>query len=251
MVPTSLMTTQVIQSHRSPLPFSWLETCINTVELWAEQQKFDYHFVGDDLFNYLPADIALRSDLSLVIKSDLARLRYLQAQLQHCQRVVWFDADVLIFNPQSLDLPQSSCLIGRENWPQLSVDGKLKNYRKVHNAAMSFGRNDSFLAFYADTAERFLRENTSAMPPQFIGPKLLTALHNVVQLPVWGQVGMLSPSVAYDILQKGDGHALDMLRYHQAQMCAINLCSSSVVSNELSSAQMRKIIEILLVEHRV
>lgn len=245
------MATRVIQSHRSPLPYPWIAKCLQSVESWASQHGFDYQFIGDELFNFLPDDIIARDDISAVIKSDLARLRYAQHVLQQCQRVVWLDADVLVFNPIAFELPASSCLVGRENWPQVTTHGKLKNYRKVHNAAMVFDREDTFLPLYADTAERFLRENTSALPPQFIGPKLLTALHNVIQLQVWEEVGMLSPAVANDMLGLGKGAALTMLRDIQPEMSAINLCGSSALSGELTTSNFETIIATLLRQKRV
>ena len=241
------MSIKVIQSHRSPLPHSWLVDCLASVKAWSKHCGYHYEFVGDALFGYLPEDIWLRQDISLVIKTDLARLKLAQSLLSQHDVVVWLDADVLVVNVDQFVLPTASCAVGRENWQQLNDNGVLKNYRKVHNAAMLFTRNDSFLPFYADTAERLLRENTQSVPPQFIGPKLLTALHNVAQLPVWESAGMLSPMAGLDIIGQGDGRALKMLREkHQEPINALNLCSSSVVRCDLSDADMAKIIEKLL-----
>jgi hypothetical protein len=50
-------------------------------------------------------------------------------------------------------------------------------YVKVHNAFMMFRQGNHFPDFYTDAAERLLDLNQGAMPAQFIGPKLLTALH--------------------------------------------------------------------------
>ncbi len=241
------MSVCVLQSHRAPLPHPWLAACLASARDWAVQRGYDYHFVDDDLFDVLPEDMRHRDDIGAVIKSDLARLRFAQTLLGSFERVVWLDADVLVIAPRVFDVPVSGSAVGRENWVQSDRKGNLRNYRKVHNAAMVFSRGDSLLGFYADSAERLLRANTAAMPPQFIGPKLLTALHNTVQLPVWESAGMMSPMVGLDLLGEGNGRALAVLREaHTVPVAALNLCSSSCQRGELNDTQMAAIIDILL-----
>jgi hypothetical protein len=67
---------------------------------------------------------------------------------------------------------------------------KLRAYVKVRNAFLMFRKGNHFLDFYTATAQRLLRLNQGSMPPQFIGPKLLTALHNVAICPVMETAGM-------------------------------------------------------------
>jgi hypothetical protein len=122
----------------------------------------------------------------------------------------------------------------------------LKVYKKVHNAFLLVRQGNSLLDFYADTAERLLRQNEGSMPPQFIGPKLLTALHNVANLPVMESAGMLSPPVVKDIIQ-GDGPALDLFISNSSQsIAAANLCSSSVDNNQLTDAELDELINVLM-----
>ena len=64
------------------------------------------------------------------------------------------------------------------------------------------------------------------MPPQFVGPKLLTTLHNVVGFPLNYSVGMASPLVLRD-LANGNGPAWDMLMSARGEdLAALNLCAS-------------------------
>lgn len=241
------MTVCVLQSHRTPLPHPWLARCLKSVTDWATRHTFSYRFWGDELFDQLPDDLRLRRDISAVIKSDLARLRAVQTLLNAYTTVIWLDADVLVLAPDDWCVPMQHSSVGRENWVQADERGRLRNFRKVHNAAMVFHRGDSLLDFYADTAERLLRANHAAMPEQFIGPKLLTALHNTAQLPVWESAGMMSPLVGRDVLGVGDGAALRMLREaHTEPVAALNLCSSSCGRGELSDLQMSDIIDTLL-----
>jgi hypothetical protein len=109
-----------------------------------------------------------------------------------------------------------------------------------------FLQGNSFLDFYADTAERLLRLNNGTVPPQFIGPKLLTALHNVARLPVLESAGMLSPMVIRDILA-GEGSALDLFVQDSPQpIAAANLCVSSCDKDEVSDREMECLIDVML-----
>ncbi len=171
--------TLVIQSHRQPLPYSWLAPCVDSVQSWAKQQNYDYQFIDDALFDTLPPWVLEKTSAQKVIASDLARLKCLQQFLTAgYQRVVWLDADFLVFAPDNFQLPESSQLteryaLGREIWVQPKPDEqkaeqepaknkatKFKAYKKVHNAFLlfdaQFGQRNSFLDFYTTHAERLL-----------------------------------------------------------------------------------------------
>ncbi|MEH6478376.1 MAG: hypothetical protein V7727_21975, partial [Sneathiella sp.] len=202
----------VIQSHRTPLPFSWLQDCIDSVQAWSADSGFDYQWLGDEIFDSLDSELIEKTQSQKVIASDLARLKAMQQALaKGYQCVVWCDADFLIFNPQQFILPDSSFALGREVWVQEDKNQKLRAYTKVHNAFMMFCHGNHFLDYYTASAEQLLRANQGRMPPQFIGPKLLTALHNMVSCPLIETAGMLSPLVIRDIL-KGDGKALQLFK---------------------------------------
>lgn len=221
------MNTLVLQSHTHPLPHKWIETCINSVKNWASSNGFDYLFLGDELFDYVDKDILNKTSVQAVIASDLARIIALQHYLTtDFECVIWCDADFLIFAPSKFLLPQEPYLLGREVWIQKNHKSQLVAYKKVHNAFMLFRRGNVFLDFYIDSAKRLLKRNTGNMPPQFIGPKLLTAIHNVVQCPVLETAGMLSPLVINNIANT-DGPALQLFKQHSRQaIAAANLCSS-------------------------
>ena len=203
--------------------------------------------MGDELFAGLPDMILEKTQGRKVIASDLARLQVLQAALNDNYRtVIWLDADFLVFDPEGFVLPDQSCAVGREVWVQQDQDGKYRVYRKVHNAFLMFRQGNSLLDFYAETAYRLLVRNEGTMPPQFIGPKLLTALHNIAMLPVLETAGMLSPEVIRDMIG-GEGPALDLFDTHSPQPVAgANLCISSCRKNEVSDSDMEQLIDILL-----
>ena len=237
----------IIQSHRSPLPYFWLTHCLDSVRNWCSMNQYHYRFIGDELFDLLPNELLVKTHQQRVICSDLARLHILQNELDNgYEMVVWLDADFLIFNAAEFIIPKRPYAVGREIWVQHDKHGKLKVYKKVHNAFLLFQKNNSFLDFYTDTAMRLLRLNTGSMPPQFIGPKLLTALHNVAILPVMETAGMLSPMVIKDIIHDG-GAALDLfVKNSPRTITGANLCISSQQNNDITEKEMHQLIESLL-----
>jgi hypothetical protein len=238
--------TLVIQSHRHPLPYPWLATCIDSVKHWAELNKFDYQYIGDELFDYVSDELIKKTLSQPIIATDLARLKLLQNKLkENYQTVIWCDADFLIFSPEQFILSKDPYSLGREVWIQENKDNPKKFIAKikVHNAFMMFRKNNTFLDFYTDTAERLLTLNIGNMPPQFIGPKLLGALNNIAQCYVLETAGMLSPAVIKNISSEG-GEALALFNNKSKQpIAAANLCSSLFAREEVSQLEMTQCIQ--------
>lgn len=241
------MNTLVIQSHRSPLPYTWIEPCLDSVRHWCALNQYEYRFMGDELFDAVPGELLKKTQQQRVVASDIARLLVLRDGLKNGYgTVVWLDADFLIFNPLEFVLPDAPYALGREVWVQPDKQGKLKVHKKVHNAFLMYRKDNSFLDFYIETAKRLLGLNNGSMSPQFIGPKLLTALHNIIMFPVMESAGMLSPMVVKDIIQQG-GPALDLFIGHSPQpITGVNLCISSCDRDDVSVVEMERLIECLL-----
>ena len=203
--------------------------------------------MGDELFDAVPRELWHKIRQQSVIASDLARLYVCHSALRHgfaC--VIWLDADFLIFAPAKLNLPDVPYALGREIWVQYNKPARLKVYTKVHNAFLMFRQGNSLLDFYIESAERLLKLNKGPMPPQYIGPKLLTALHNITHMPVVDTAGMLSPLVIKDIIQ-GSGAALDLfMKTSATEIAGANLCTSSRDKGEVEDSEMVKLIEVLL-----
>lgn len=239
--------TLVVQSHRSPLPFAWLRTCIDSVSDWSRRNRFQYRYIGDEVFELVARDLLQKAGPQTVIATDLARLRALQQGLSEgFDRVIWCDADFLIFKPRDFVLPVADFAFGREIWVQRDDRGKLRAYPKLHNALLMFRQGNACLDFYLDTAERLLRLNQGGMPPQFIGPKLITALHNIARFPVMETAGMLSPLVMRDLID-GQGEALQLfLEKSPVPLAGANLSSSLTAAEGFTEAEMQILIRQLL-----
>lgn len=221
--------TIVVQSH-APDPPAWLRSCLDSVAAWAAAEGFAHTVDGDAFLARVPQALRDKTDGRTQIVADLARLLWAEELLAAgWQRVIWLDADVLVFAPErltaALDLSEGF-LFGRELWVQPDDRGRLKGRRNLHNALAAFASGNPFLAFYIDAATRVLQRHEGPMVPQLIGPKLLTALDNMLGLPGTWAVGMASPQVVRD-LADGGGPALDLLRSGSPERpAALNLCAS-------------------------
>jgi hypothetical protein len=241
----ALNPTLVIQSHRMPLPAPWLERCLLSVKGWAQARDFDYRFVDDAIFTPLADWLLDKTAERPTVAADFARLVALRDGLNEgYETVVWCDADFVVFAPERLDLPEESFAFGREVWVDVDATGRSRASIKVHNAFMFFRRGNPFLDFYVYAAQRLLGEHEGPMVPQLIGPKFLTALHNMVQFPVVEAAAMLSPAVAQDLLG-GGGPSLELYRRRCITTPAgVNLCAS--LSDVMSDADYSAVIELLL-----
>ena len=112
---------------------------------------------------------------------------------------------------------------------------------------MSFDAQDPLLPFYRRTATVLLQAHRPGpVAPQFIGPKLLTALHNIAQFNVIESAAMLPPLVARDWLR---GHGDALARYRAALPAAplaINLCGSLASDQTALQIEMPVLVARLL-----
>lgn len=254
------MRTLVVQSHRSPLPVPWLQACIDSVANWSQLHGYDYRWLGDELFDGVPTALREKTRGHLPMTADLARLQVLQEAIAAgYQRAVWVDADVLVLAPKKLSLGDGDHGFGREVWVQARNDrgsepGSLRVYQKIHNAFMHFTATSTVLPFYADTASRLLiRHQGEQLAPQLIGPKLLTALHNLAAFNVLETAAMLPPLVARDLARyeanSTIGPALALFNQHSnTQPAALNLCSSLNLEIQSLEINMSRLIDQLLAE---
>ena len=240
--------TLVLQSQSPERLLGWQGDCTLSVKRWAERRGYHYSLLGDEIFEVLPSGLANKYAAQPVVKSDLARLCQIQREFQRGYiRVIWCDADLLVFD--DFEPPEEPECFGRECWLQRSGAG-IKRFKKIHNAWMSFHRDSVVLSFYIDRASALLKAAQAPVVPQFIGPKLLTAWHNIAPFNVEERVGMLSPLVANALLT-GDEKIVRRQREGHAQpLCAVNLSASCEDRDTdgvcLNEADYRQLIDGLL-----
>jgi len=188
----------------------------------------------------------------LNVFTDLGRLMLAKELLDEgYDRVIWCDADMLVFNPDDFQINVSDeYAFGREVWVQKDAKGRLKAYRKIHNAFCVFIKNNSFLDFYIHSCLSIIKRIEGQMVPQIVGPKFLSSIHNIVNCPVVEDAAMFSPLVVQDILS-GGGAALDLMKHETPlDIHAANLSASMEGKDNdgvrLSSDHMEQACDALL-----
>ena len=220
----------IIQSfHARPWP-KVIEVAVESVASWAKTRNYRYILFGDEVMDLLPNEFTVKCSNRLPMMIDLARLLIIRQLFEEgAEQVIWFDADVLIFSPQHFDVDLTpEQLVGREIWVSKTKAGRWKAHKHVHNAVLSFRRTSPILDFLIFATERIGKQLKAPASPQLVGPKLFSHIHNLVNLNVWEEAGMLSPGVMSNIINKG-GPALDCyLRKQTRPALAANLCYSLV-----------------------
>jgi hypothetical protein len=219
---------------------------------WAQERGYAYRFEEDELFERLPAAYRDKTVERPMVASDLARLLWSREVLREgASRVIWLDADVLVFDPARLELElEDGMALGREVWVQRDDRSGYRAFDKVHNALLAFERDNPLLDFWVHACRRLVDRWSGTPPPQLVGPRLLGVVHNLVELPVFGGVGSLSPHVLNDLVQGGGG-ALELQRARQPDpLAAANLCGSLaeqdyegvLLDDELYSTVVRELL---------
>lgn len=225
-------TRAVIQSYRDTDVPDWVQTCMASVAHWAQQAGAEYLFQGDTLLELVPSWYRDKVMPRTPIVADLARLIWIDELLSSGRYdvVTWFDADTLMFdlsNP-SLDLMgEADCIFGYEFWLQQDAKGRVRTHRNVHNGFSVFRRGAPALPFLIQVVSRLIDEvDVNFIAPQFVGPKLLTSLHNIVKFNVEPRVGAISPLLAGAVIAR---ETKTLHRYCEVLPTALvgaNLCAS-------------------------
>ena len=229
--------TAVLQSHQNLPSGAWQHACTASVRRWAAERGYAYVFMDDGIFDILPAGYRAKVGDRTPILTDLARLKYAQQLLEKYEVVVWLDADVLIWAPERLgDVSVADAQFGREFWVQQDRRGRWRTYRSLHNAFCAFRRGSVVLPFLEQTTRSIIgRADADHIAPQMVGPKLITALHNIAGFEVNERIGALSPAVVDD-LQSGSGPALQrLLDTEGRRLAGANLCSSLHADRDLTA----------------
>ena len=220
--------TLVVQSSPPRWRDTWVARCLDSVCRWARSSGYDYRLYGDELFDVLPPAYREKVAARGPILADLARLIVMEQALERYERVVWLDADVLIWWPEQLDLcGLDDARFGRECWVTSDARGRFKVHRSLHNAFCAFARGSEVLPFLRRcTQSVVLTADADHIAPQMVGPKLITALHSLAGFEVDVRVGALSVEVQ-SALVGGEGAALDRFLAETPQpLAAANLCAS-------------------------
>ena len=239
-----LMTLTVFQSAPLDRP-AWIDRCMASVRSWAALQGWSYQFMGDEIFDLVAPDLRAKLRDRTPILADLARLELMQQHLdQEGGRALWIDADSLVLNPHWSPALDSTASFGQEFWVQdNSGSTGWRHYQSPHNAFMSFSAGSPILPFLRYTATNLLeRVDIENLAPQFVGPQLLKALHNLCPFTLHEQAGALSPALASELATE-PGTAVEYYREKGGPVLSVvNLCQS-LVGSQVSAAAISDLID--------
>jgi hypothetical protein len=99
------MRTIVLQSFRTEDVPDWLTACMDSVLAWAMGNGSEYRRRDDVFFDLAPDWVRARCGENIYPVTDICRLLWMREQLHaDYDRVVWADADLLVFAPGRLNL---------------------------------------------------------------------------------------------------------------------------------------------------
>jgi len=237
------MKTIVYQSYRTSSVPPWITECLASVRDWVKLQGFDYAFVDDQLFEYAPQWYRDKVNNDVLLVSDLARLKLAKEFLSRYQRAIWVDADVLVFNPEKLQINVNSSYafckeewIGRKTWKEILYSmvtrcdcSRVRRRTRVNNAVAVFVENNCILDFYIHAAESLVRNKPAEDIGRWdVGTALLTALHHGITLPLLENVALLSPLLIRDIVADESSSLSLYAGVLHTPVYAANLCGSMV-----------------------
>jgi hypothetical protein len=246
--------TIVLQSFRAYDVPEWIKRCMHSVRQWGKGQRFCYRFVGDELLGLPPDWFRQKAGRYTTVITDLARLLCIRQYLAGgADRVLWIDADVVIFRPDSLRIdPELSYAYAKEIWCWKDENGGIQTLLKINNAACVFRNTTDGLAHlneYIDHCLSTVEQTRKIADHTLIGTRHLTA-QGFTRLPVLPGFGLLSPAVMNAILT-GDNEVLARFaQQHDGPVCAANLCnffrSKSALAERIGDDVFSAVVDKLL-----
>ncbi len=199
------MKTVVYQSYRTEEVPGWITRCLKAVRDWADRKGFDYEFIDDRLFYYVPKWFREKVEGNKILMSDLARLELAREFLgSGYKRTIWVDADILVFDPDRFDIEVTEeygfC---REVWIERTRERTGLALRHVNNAVTVFVTGNSMLDFYIHACKSIVANRSGEFPDILIGTAFLTDLYQALGFPLIDNVGLFSPPVTNDIAAGG------------------------------------------------
>ncbi len=261
------MRTVVYQSFRTVDVPAWVQQCLDSVQAWASMWGFDYRFIDDRMFDYVPDWYREKTKNEVRLVSDLARLLIARELLaEGFDRTIWVDADVVVFAPERLSIPvQEEYAFCREVWlvggtllrSKSFVNRVIGRERRFHahppgvnNAIMVFVKGNSFLDFYIHACETMVGKKTGDIDTGEVGAGFLTHLYHRMPFPLINNVGLFSPLITVDLGTGGTSYARVYMGKFGNPIYAANLGTSErnqtyygvVMTDELYSTVVSQLL---------
>lgn len=231
----------VLQSDKPPPRAAWRRLCLASARSWAAGQGYGYRFLGDELFDPIPENVRLACQDVVLPLTDIGRLLWLQKLLEEgWNRVIWLDADILIFGP---DLRIEAEAVGREVWISKGLKEGFRAAESVNNCVLSMTAKSPLLARLLDATLSEAATFRAPPHPRTLGPDLFRRLHRAQPLPVAADIAMASPPM---IASFADGDPAALAAHHSVwkePVRAANLCGSLIEDDDLALKAVERLLE--------
>jgi hypothetical protein len=218
----------VLQSFRTVDVPSWITRCMDSVRQWAMSQGWDYLALDNRFLDLPPGWVRERCGSNLYAVTDVARLMWAQDVLSgDYQRVIWVDADVVVFDAGGLARHVSAVHehgFARELF--LHVSGRRTDPRwGINNALMVFDRHAPVLADYLRICLAGLEDyRDGEVPRTAMGPALLQQMDAAGRLHRIEGVGLFTPAMLGPFAAGRDALMRLYLSHCPVPPAAANLC---------------------------
>ncbi len=231
----------VLQSYKPPPWAEWRRLCINSVQEWAATKSYTYRFIGDELFAPIPEQLMSNCQGVLLPLTDIGRLLWLQKLLiEGWDRVIWLDADILIFDPP-LDI--GADVVGREVWISKGLQDGFRAASSVNNCVVSVTKDSGLLDELLNATLSEAKNFSDPPHPRALGPDLLRRLDAETPLAVAPDIAMASP-ILVNALACNDPAPLSA--HHSVwggPVRAVNLCGSLIKDEDVALEAVISLLE--------
>lgn len=246
------MKTLVYQSYRTVNVPGWISQCMVSVQAWAQAQGFEYRFVDDRLFDYVPDWYRQRVQGGICLMADLARLELAREYLATgYDRAIWIDADVLVFDPERFRVDvEREYAFCKELWIYPSPKGGYTGKWAINNSVCAFVRPNSALDFLIHACKRRVASQPRVTSPTYVGTDFLKELHKLVPFQLLSSVGLFGSTIMAAIAQKNETVLRIYAQNYASPIYAANLChnirSTSMHGVKMEDSIYESVIEQLL-----
>lgn len=226
------MKTLILQAYQhlpgaGPTP-DWIERCMSSVAVWANERDYDYRRLSDGFFETVPAWFAARCGGQVHSVTDLARLLLMrQALAAEYDRVAWLDADVLVFDPDALSIDtESGFQFGYGHFVGVQADGTAYiGESGPNNGLLVAHRDHPLLSFYIYAIEAIVRDaQPGTLSRTALGPEFIHRLAGLCPLECNLRFGWLTPAIQQE-LSVGQTRLAQLLAARQTiPLAAVDLC---------------------------
>lgn len=200
---------------------------MGSVESWCSSQGWIYQRLDDVFFNLAPAWARAHCGENIYALTDICRLQWLRDKLDSgFGRVVWADADILVFNPLRLEISSGHKYgFAHELFVRVEGNGAFRPVEGINNALMFFEREQPVLDDYLNLCFARLRQfPPGKVPRTALGPELISELNRKHALSLVYGVGLFTLAVMRDIARGGGSITRECARSSPKPLGAANLC---------------------------